>query len=168
MIEPLLEAERALTVGMLDHAERVYRGVADTDPRNSIAVVGLARVALERGQDVEALQLARRALRIDEENVAARRLVARLEEVLTMRGVALPPEDSAPEPAAAPMAEAPRASSPGDASQASSADPELPAGPQPPASTRAPSRPTVTPPVPRPPVRAEVQRGLISRLLRRD
>lgn len=91
MIEPLLEAERALTVGMLDHAERLYRAVAEADPRNSIAVVGLARVALERGQDVEALQLARRALAIDGENVAAQRLVMRLEEVLRARGVPLPP-----------------------------------------------------------------------------
>ena len=91
MIELLLQAERALTMGMVDQAERLYRQAADVDPRNSIAVVGLARVALERADDAGALREARRALAIDPENVAASRLVVRLEEVLTYRGEALPP-----------------------------------------------------------------------------
>ena len=90
MIELLLQAERALTMGMVDQAERLYRQAADSDPRNSIAVVGLARVALERADDAGALQEARRALAIDPENAAASRLVARLEEVLAYRGEALP------------------------------------------------------------------------------
>lgn len=93
MIEPLLEAERAMDVGLLDQAERLYRTIAETDPRNSIAVVGLARVAIERGDDLEALRLGRRALRIDPENPMAQRVVARLEEVLTVRGVPLPPDE---------------------------------------------------------------------------
>lgn len=89
MIELLLQAEVALSLGLLDRAETLYRQVAGADPRNSIAVVGLARVVLERGNEREALDLARRALAIDPENVAAQRMVQRLEEVLMFRGVDL-------------------------------------------------------------------------------
>ncbi len=88
MIELLLQAEGALSVGLLDRAETLYRQVATADPRNSIAVVGLARVALERADEVGALTLARRALAIDPENDAAGRMVRRLEEILRHRGVA--------------------------------------------------------------------------------
>jgi tetratricopeptide (TPR) repeat protein len=90
MIELLLEAERALAMGLLDRADRMYRQAADADPRNSIAVVGLARVALERGDEPGAWRLARRALDIDPENVAAQRLAVRLEEVWAYSGRSLP------------------------------------------------------------------------------
>lgn len=90
MIELLLEAERALSFGRVERAEQLYRQVADADPRNSIAVVGLARVALERADDLGAYLLARRALLIDPENEAARRLAVRLEEVMRTRGDAVP------------------------------------------------------------------------------
>jgi hypothetical protein len=99
MIELLLEAERALSFGRVDRAEQLYRQVATGDPRNSIAVVGLARVALERSDDLGAYLLARRALGIDPENDAARRLAVRLEEVLATRGQ--PVADPLPADAAA-------------------------------------------------------------------
>jgi hypothetical protein len=90
VIELLLQAERALSMGLVDQAERLYRQAADADPRNSIAVVGLARVALERGDDVLAWREAKRALTIDPENAAARRMVERFEEVWRHRGQAIP------------------------------------------------------------------------------
>jgi hypothetical protein len=102
MIELLLEAERALTFGLLDQAERQYRQVADNDPKNSIAVVGLARVALERGDDRAAYVFARRALAIDADNPAAQHLVMRLAEVMAGRGETAPPDEpEAAEPAKA-------------------------------------------------------------------
>jgi tetratricopeptide (TPR) repeat protein len=106
VIEYLLEAERALSFGRIDRAEEIYRQVAASDPRNSIAVVGLARVALERADDLGAYLLARRALTIDPENDAARRLATRLEEVLATRGE--PVADPLP-PMSAPRAPTPQA-----------------------------------------------------------
>jgi hypothetical protein len=96
VIELLLEAERALSFGLVERAETLYRQVAAADPKNSIAIVGLARVALERADDAQALTYARQALAIDPENDAARRLAERMEEVLTTRGDVLP---AAPTPA---------------------------------------------------------------------
>jgi Flp pilus assembly protein TadD len=118
MIEPLLEAERAMSFGLIDQAERLYRQVADHDPKNSIAVVGLARVALERGDERTAYTEARRAVAIDPENPAAQHLVMRLTEVFETRGESLPvvhaetsvpqppPTATPPPPAAAPAAAA--------------------------------------------------------------
>jgi hypothetical protein len=93
MMEMLVEAERYLSHGLLDHAERLFRQVADADPRSSIAAVGLARVALERGDEARAYAFARRGLAIDPENPAAHHLVLRLEEVVRGRGEALPTDD---------------------------------------------------------------------------
>lgn len=105
MIELLLEAERALSFGRVDRAEQLYRQVAAADPGNSIAVVGLARVALEHADDAGAYLLARQALTIDPENEAAQRLVTRLDEVMRTRGEAVPEvpgEPTEPHPSAPP------------------------------------------------------------------
>lgn len=86
MIEPLLQAERLLVHGQVDAAERIYTSTLAADPRNSMAAVGLARVALERGDDRLAYDKACAALEIDRQNSAALRLEARLSEVMTTRG----------------------------------------------------------------------------------
>ena len=99
MIELILQAERALSVGQLEQAERLYRQAAEADPRNSIAIVGLARVALDRGDDRGAYTLARQALDIDPENAAAQRLADRLDEVMRFRGEEPPMVEAAPQPA---------------------------------------------------------------------
>ena len=70
MIERLLEAERDLSVGLVDRAEAIYRVLAESDPRNAVAVVGLARCALERGDERGAYDLAVRALSIDPDAVS--------------------------------------------------------------------------------------------------
>jgi len=94
VIEPMLEAERALAVGLLDQAERLYRQVVAADPKNSIAIVGLARVALERGDERTAYLDARRALALDPDNPMASHLSMRMAEVLRGRGEDLPRDDA--------------------------------------------------------------------------
>jgi len=98
VIELLLQAERAMSVGLVDRAEMLYSQVAAADPQNSIAVVGLARVALERGDEAGALALARRALTIDPENAAASRMAERLEDVLRYREAEVPAVPTPPVP----------------------------------------------------------------------
>ncbi len=123
MIEILLEAERAMEMGRIDAAEALYRQVADADPRNAMAVVGLARVTLERGDERGAYLAAQRALTIDPENSAARRMVTRLEEVLRYRGESVPESPgsvpASPAPAATPADQAAR---PADQTGISTAD----------------------------------------------
>ena len=98
MIELMLEAERAMGLGLFDNAERLYRQVVANDPKNSIAVTGLARVALERDDQRGAYALARQALAIDPENPVAAHLAHRMAEQLQMRGETLPDDGVATAP----------------------------------------------------------------------
>jgi tetratricopeptide (TPR) repeat protein len=95
MIEALLQAERLLLHGQVDQAETIYANAVAQDPHNAIAVVGLARVALERGDEQLAYARARAALQIDPQNAAAQRLEARLAEIFAAR--AEPPPPPAPD-----------------------------------------------------------------------
>jgi Flp pilus assembly protein TadD len=108
MIEMMLEAERAMGIGLLDNAERLYRQVVAIDPRNSIAVTGLARVALERGDQRGAYTFARQALALDPDNPMASHLSQRMAEQMRNRGEPLPEDLPVPSsPAAAPPAAGP-------------------------------------------------------------
>ncbi len=86
MIEQILEADRNLQVDQVTKARDIYGRVVELDPGNAIAVVGLAKCALAEGDDGQAYRLASRALQIDPENDMARRMEARLSEVLATRG----------------------------------------------------------------------------------
>ena len=109
MIELVLAAERMLEAGDLDHAERLFSQVAEADPRNAIAVVGLAEVASARGDDAGAVATARLALEIDPENAAARRMIDRFEAIApapTVQAAAQPEAAAQPSIAAEPEAAA--------------------------------------------------------------
>ena len=86
MIEQILQADRLLNVDQVEQARDMYARVVALDPGNAIAVVGLARCALAGGDDRGAYELAARALRVDPENDMARRMEARLAEILAARG----------------------------------------------------------------------------------
>ena len=79
MIERLLAAEGALARDELDHAAHLYEQVAAADPRNAIAVVGLARVAARRGDSEAARGHLEHALEIDPDEAAARQLLLQLD-----------------------------------------------------------------------------------------
>ncbi len=127
MIELMLQAERALSMGMVDRAEQLYWQAIETDSRNGIAIVGLAKVAIERGDDATALLFARKALEIDPENGAAQRITKRLEEAAAERGLpAVPAAVVADTPVAALLADLEAAEPPANE----------PAAPEPPAEAK--------------------------------
>ena len=81
----LLEGERLLVVGLIDRAEAAFRRALD-EGQSAAALVGLSRVALERGADAGAYRLVVEALAVDPDDEAALRMEARLSEVLAARG----------------------------------------------------------------------------------
>jgi Tfp pilus assembly protein PilF len=91
MIERLLAAEGALARDELDHAQRLYGQVVEADPRNAIAVVGLARVLAQRGDTDAARELLAHALEIDPDEAAAHRLLAELDVAAATPAVAATP-----------------------------------------------------------------------------
>jgi len=100
VIEQILQADRLLTVDQVEQARGMYARVVELDPGNAIAVVGLARCALADGDDQGAYELASKALRIDPQNDMARRMEARLAEILATRGETV----DGPSPASAAVA----------------------------------------------------------------
>jgi len=98
MIELMVQAEQTLGLGLVDQAERLYAQAVAADPHNAIAVIGLARVQLERGDQAGSHALVLRALAIDPENATAVRMEARLREVLAAEGhrVSPPPAVTPP------------------------------------------------------------------------
>jgi len=109
VIEMMLEAERALAVGRLDQAEKLYAQVVAADPRNAIAVVGLSRVALERDDQRGAYTYAKQALVLDPDNPMASHMARRMAELMAGRGE-VPPDD--PVPAGMPAGTPPAATEP--------------------------------------------------------
>lgn len=102
MIELLLAADRLLADGMLDRAERIYGQIAEADPRNAMAVVGLARVAVARGRLDEAGATVRRALEIDPDDALARQLEADLAGIGPLADAGPPRPESTQDHAEAP------------------------------------------------------------------
>ena len=100
MIERLLAADRARAAGELELAEMILSQVAEADPRNAMAVVGQARVALARGDLERAEERARHALRLDPNEAAAVRILEALAPAKPAPGPEAPPEPSVQPPRA--------------------------------------------------------------------
>ena len=79
MIELLFQADRALGGGALDQAERTYQRLARLNPTSAMAVVGLAQVCLARGDNRMVRTLIDRALLLDPDSVAAKRVLRQLD-----------------------------------------------------------------------------------------
>ncbi len=164
MIEQILQADRYLQVDQVEKARGVYQKVVDMDPGNSIAVVGLARCALADGEDRQAYELASRALEIDPENDMARRMEARLSEILATRGQPV----ERPDAAATPAPEQMRAVVTEPAAE--EARPAAEANPAPAAAEPAPAKPALAVPSTPAPAKAKepvVRKSLFDRLLGR-
>lgn len=86
MNETLLQAERLLAVGLLDQAEALYLVSLEQQPGDALALMGLARVSIERGDDSAAHALAVQAVAANPENAAAEAMETRLAELLRAQG----------------------------------------------------------------------------------
>jgi len=83
--EKQIQADRLLNYGLLDQAERLYEEVLALEPNNVEVAFGLARVALERGDEQLAYQRVQRAVKINPRFDDALRLEQRLREILAAR-----------------------------------------------------------------------------------
>lgn len=83
--EKQIQADRLLTYGLLDQAERLYEEVLALEPNNVEVAFGLARVALERGDEQLAYERARHAVKINPRFDDAVRLEQRLAEIIAAR-----------------------------------------------------------------------------------
>ena len=80
--ERLMAADRLLLYDLLDQAEAAYVAILADRPLTSEAAFGLARVALERGNQALAYQRVKQAVEINPRNDDAQRLYQRLTEIL--------------------------------------------------------------------------------------
>ena len=83
--EKQIHADRLLTYGMLDQAETLYLEVLELEPNNVEVAFGLARVALERGDERLAYERVQLAVKINPRFDDAVRLEQRLKEILAAR-----------------------------------------------------------------------------------
>jgi tetratricopeptide (TPR) repeat protein len=87
--EKQIQADRLLVYGLLDQAEALYNEVLAKEPANVEVAFGLARVALERGDEQLAYELVQRAVKINPRFDDAVRLEQRLKEILSARQVGM-------------------------------------------------------------------------------
>jgi len=86
--EKQIQADRLLTYGLLDQAEKLYEEVLEAEPGNVEVAFGLARVALERGDEQLAYERVKLALKINPRFDDAVRLEQRLAEIIATRRTA--------------------------------------------------------------------------------
>lgn len=157
VIEQILQADRLIQVDQVDKARDIYQRVVELDPGNAIAMVGLAQCALADGDDELAHELAGKALTLDPENDMARRMEARLSEIMSTRGE--PVERPAAAATPSPQEMRPMITEPGEAAPiAADAATSKPSAPVASPATNA------TPPGPSTPA---VSRSLFDRILGR-
>jgi len=94
--EKQIQADRLLVYGLLDQAEALYAEVLQAEPGNSEVAFGLARVALERGDEQLAHERVQLAVRLNPRNDDAQRLLFRLGEILETRRSGAQPQHRPP------------------------------------------------------------------------